>query len=211
MESFASRVQGQERKIGGVGLWLAFIVGTTFVISVAAHAVAADAKGKKGDRPVVVFSMAEGDITIELYPDKAPVTVKNFLQYVESGFYDGTIFHRVIPDFVIQGGGYTETLEQKPTQPPIKNEADNGLKNERGTLSMARTSDINSATSQFFINLKDNDFLDHGTRDFGYAVFGKVIEGMDVVEKIAAKPTTNRGPFQDTPVTPIVTQKAEQK
>ncbi len=160
---------------------------------------------------MVVFSTNYGDFTVELYPDKAPVTVENFLAYVDAGFYDGTIFHRVIPDFVIQGGGFTEDMQQKPTRPPIKNEADNGLKNERGTLSMARTSDINSATSQFFVNLKDNAFLDHGSRDFGYAVFGKVVEGMDVIDKIAKVPTGNRGMHQDVPREPVVVHSARRK
>jgi peptidyl-prolyl cis-trans isomerase A (cyclophilin A) len=135
---------------------------------------------------MVIFSTALGNIAIELYPQQAPITVENFLAYVDVGFYDGTIFHRVIPGFVIQGGGHTEDMEHKVTRKPIKNEADNGLKNLRGTLSMARTRERDSATSQFFINLKDNPVLDHGARDFGYAVFGKVIEGMDVVDKIAA-------------------------
>lgn len=160
---------------------------------------------------MVVFSTNYGDFTLELYPDKAPITVENFLSYVDSGFYDGTIFHRVIPGFVIQGGGFTEDMQQKPTEAPIKNEADNGLKNERGTLSMARTSDINSATSQFFVNLKDNAFLDHGSRDFGYAVFAKVVEGMDVIDKIAAVPTGNRAGHQDVPNEPVVVKSATRK
>lgn len=160
---------------------------------------------------MVVFSTNYGDFTLELYPDKAPITVENFLSYVDSGFYDGTIFHRVIPGFVIQGGGFTEDMQQKRTQAPIKNEADNGLKNLRGTLSMARTSDINSATSQFFVNLKDNAFLDHGSRDFGYAVFAKVVDGMDVVDKIAAVPTGNRGGHQDVPREPVIVNSASRK
>jgi len=160
---------------------------------------------------MVVFSTNHGDFTIELYPDKAPITVQNFLSYVDSGHFDGTIFHRVIPGFVIQGGGFTKDMQQKPTQAPIKNEADNGLKNLRGTLSMARTSDINSATSQFFVNLKDNDFLDHGARDFGYAVFGKVVEGMDVIDKIAGVRTTNKGMHRDVPAEPVVVNSAKRK
>jgi cyclophilin family peptidyl-prolyl cis-trans isomerase len=150
--------------------------------------------------PKVVFSTSLGDITIELYPDKAPVTVKNFLTYVDEGFYNGTIFHRVIPGFMIQGGGMTEDMKPKKNHAPIKNEADNGLLNKRGTLSMARTQDINSATSQFFINIKDNTFLDHGSRDFGYAVFAAVIKGMDVVDKIAAVKTGNKGMHSDVPL-----------
>lgn len=161
--------------------------------------------------PTVVFSTTLGEITIELYPDKASVTVENFLAYVDAGFFDKTIFHRVIPGFVLQGGGFTEDMKQKTTRPPIKNEAENGLKNKRGALSMARTSDINSATSQFFINLKDNSSLDHGTRDFGYAVFAKVTAGMDVVDKIAAVPTGNRGRFQDVPVKAVIIQSVRRK
>ena len=126
--------------------------------------------------------------------------MENFLQYAADGHYDGTIFHRVIKGFMVQGGGFTADMEQKQTRAPIKNEANNGLSNERGTLAMARTMVVDSATSQFFINLKDNDFLDHGTRDFGYAVFGRVAAGMDVVDAIAAVPTGNRGGHQDVPV-----------
>ncbi len=174
-------------------------------------AVAFSPTAEGGDRPVVTFSTSMGDIMIELLSEEAPVTTKNFLEYVDAGFFDGTIFHRVIPGFVIQGGGFTADMNQKPTRAPIKNEADNGVKNSRGTLSMARTSDINSATSQFFINLKDNAFLDHGTRDFGYAVFGRVVEGMDVVDKIAGVQTGNRGPHSDVPMEPVVTQTARRK
>lgn len=157
---------------------------------------------------MIVLATTHGEIGIELYPDHTPVTVENFMAYVDAGFYEGTVFHRVIPGFVIQGGGLTETLEAKPTRPAIKNEADNGLKNVRGTLSMARTSDVNSATSQFFINLADNGFLDHGSRDFGYAVFGKVIEGMDVVDEIAAARTGRREGHEGVPVEPVVIQSA---
>ena len=153
---------------------------------------------------MVVFSTTHGDITIELHDAEAPKSVANFLQYVEDGHFDGTIFHRVIPNFMIQGGGFTEDMSQKATRAPIENEADNGLKNERGTLAMARTSDINSATSQFFINLTDNDFLNHGGRDFGYAVFGRVTDGMEVVDKIAAVKTGSHGGHQDVPVEPVV-------
>ena len=160
---------------------------------------------------MVIFSTSMGDITIELMSEEAPVTAKNFLDYVDAGFFDGTIFHRVIPGFVIQGGGFTADMNQKSTQAPIKNEADNGVKNARGTLSMARTSDINSATSQFFVNLKDNESLDHGTRDFGYAVFARVVEGMDVVDKIAGVQTGNKGPHGDVPMEPVVTTTARRK
>ena len=157
---------------------------------------------------MVVFETSMGAFTIELYPEEAPTTVENFLQYVDDGFFDGTIFHRVIPNFVIQGGGFTEAMKQKPTRASILNEADNGLKNLRGTLSMARTSDVNSATSQFFINLADNAFLDHGTRDFGYAVFGKVVEGLDVVDAVAGVETGNRGGHQDVPLQAVVVRRA---
>lgn len=148
----------------------------------------------------IILSTSLGDITVELYPDKAPVTVENFLAHVDSGSYDGTIFHRVIPGFVIQGGGFTEDMKQKATNQPIKNEADNGLKNERGTLSMARTQEVDSAACQFFINLANNVSLDHGPQGFGYAVFAKIIEGMDVVDKIAAVQTSSLGMFRDVPV-----------
>ena len=148
---------------------------------------------------MITIKTNHGDIKVELFDEKAPISCDNFRQYVKDGFFDGTIFHRVIPNFMIQGGGMDENMQQKKTRPPIKNEADNGEKNLRGTLAMARTNDVNSATSQFFINLKDNDFLDHGGRDFGYAVFGKVVEGMDVVDAIAAVPTGTSGFHQDVP------------
>ncbi len=134
---------------------------------------------------MVVIQTSKGAITAELFDEQSPKSVENFLAYVDAGFYDGTTFHRVIPGFMIQGGGYDVGGSLKATKAPIQNEADNGLKNERGTLAMARTADVNSATSQFFINLVDNAFLDHGQRDFGYAVFGRVTEGMDVVDAIA--------------------------
>jgi peptidyl-prolyl cis-trans isomerase A (cyclophilin A) len=159
-------------------------------------------------KPVVILETTLGQIRLELDPDKAPVTVANFLGYVDSGFYDGTIFHRVIPNFMIQGGGLTADMTQKPTKPPIKNEADNGLKNDSWTIAMARTSAKDSATAQFFINVKDNDFLNHGARDFGYAVFGKVIGGVDVVQKIAAVKTGSRGGSGDVPLEPVVIKSA---
>ncbi len=160
---------------------------------------------------MVVFSTSLGDITVELDWEKAPITVENFLTYVDDGFFDGTIFHRVMPGFMVQTGGFTEDMGQKPTRAAIKNEADNGLKNTRGTLAMARLSDINSATAQFFVNLKDNTFLDHGSRDFGYAVFAKVVGGMDVIDKIAAVKTATRGRSQNVPVEPVVIQSASRK
>ena len=152
-----------------------------------------------------------GDIVIQLDSAAAPVTVANFLSYVQSGFYDSTIFHRVIPGFMVQGGGYNAAMTEKKTQAPIQNEAGNGLKNDRGTVAMARTNDPNSATAQFFINVVNNGFLNHtaNTPDgWGYCVFGKVIKGMDVVDSIVKTPTGNRGPFSDVPVTPIVINKA---
>ena len=149
---------------------------------------------------MITIKTNHGDIKVELFDEKAPISCDNFRQYVKDGFFDGTIFHRVIPNFMIQGGGMEADMSQKKTRAPIKNEADNGESNRRGTLAMARTMDINSATAQFFINLRDNDFLDHGTRDFGYAVFGEVVDGMDVVDAIAAVPTGNKGGHQDVPV-----------
>ena len=153
-----------------------------------------------------------GEMTVELYPDKAPKTVENFLAYVNAKFYDGTVFHRVIDNFMIQGGGFTPDLRQKATRPAIANEAKNGLSNSRGTLAMARTGDPNSATAQFFINVVDNPRLDY-TSDangstWGYCVFGKVISGLDVVDKIKAVPTGAQGPFKsDVPTTPVVIEK----
>ncbi|WP_336315850.1 peptidylprolyl isomerase [Stutzerimonas stutzeri] len=155
------------------------------------------------ENPRVLLTTSLGEIELELEAEKAPVSVENFLGYVDSGFYDGTVFHRVIPGFMIQGGGFGEGLNQKPTKAPIKNEADNGLHNVRGTVAMARTQNVNSATSQFFINHRDNDFLDHGSRDFGYAVFGKVVRGMEVVDQIAQVPTGNRAMMQNVPLTPV--------
>ena len=157
--------------------------------------------------PVVVMETSMGTVKIELFAKEAPITVKNFLDYVDAKQYDGTIFHRVIPTFMIQGGGFTEDMQQKPTKSPIKNEAGNGLKNTTGTLAMARTGVVDSATAQFFINTVDNAFLDHRDETpagFGYAVFGKVVNGMDVVKKIAAVPTTTKAPHQNVPVTPVI-------
>ena len=150
----------------------------------------------------VKLTTTKGDIVIELNEEKAPVTVQNFLNYVRDGFYDGTIFHRVIPNFMIQGGGFNDQMMQKNTQDPIKNEADNGLANDRGTIAMARTQDPNSATAQFFINHKDNGFLNYtapSIQGWGYCVFGKVTDGMDVVDAIAAVKTTNRSGHSDVP------------
>lgn len=159
------------------------------------------------DNPRVKLETTEGDIVLELFAEEAPKTVENFLAYVEADFYDGTIFHRVIPDFMVQGGGFTTDMEQKGTRPPIENEADNGLKNDRGTVAMARTMQPHSATAQFFVNTTDNAFLNHRSKDaqgYGYTVFAEVVEGMDVVDAISAVETTNRGPHQNVPVEPVV-------
>jgi peptidyl-prolyl cis-trans isomerase A (cyclophilin A) len=166
----------------------------------------------KSDTTKVVLKTSLGEITVTLFNRAAPITVKNFLAYVDSGFFNGTIFHRVIPGFMIQGGGHTKDMGEKATFPPIKNESDNRLKNERGTLSMARTSDPHSATSQFFINLVNNAGLDYGARgSWGYAVFGKVIQGMDVVDKIARVPTESRGQYNDVPKEPVIIISAKRK
>lgn len=177
---------------------------------IASFSLAAQAEGGSA-QPKVKLSTNHGDIVIALNADKAPETVKNFIQYVESGFYDGTIFHRVIENFMIQGGGFDESFQQKKTQAPIQNEADNGLNNKRGSIAMARTGDPHSATAQFFINTKDNDFLNYRGKtmqDWGYAVFGEVIEGMDVVDAIRQVSTTMRGPHQDVPAENVVIEKA---
>jgi cyclophilin family peptidyl-prolyl cis-trans isomerase len=149
---------------------------------------------------MITIKTNHGDISVELFDDKAPISCENFRQYIADGHFDGTIFHRVIPNFMIQGGGMDDNMDAKATRDPIKNEADNGEKNERGTLAMARTGAVDSATSQFFINLNSNDFLNHGGRDFGYAVFGRVSDGMDVVDAIAGVVTGSSGGNQDVPL-----------
>jgi cyclophilin family peptidyl-prolyl cis-trans isomerase len=149
---------------------------------------------------MITIKTSHGDITVELFEEQAPISSENFRRYANDGHFDGTIFHRVIPNFMIQGGGMDESMNGKPTRDPIKNEAKNGESNLRGTLAMARTGVVDSATSQFFINLKDNDFLNNSARDFGYAVFGRVSDGMDVVDTIAAVPTGNRDGHQDVPL-----------
>lgn len=159
---------------------------------------------------MVTFQTNHGDITLELYADKAPKTVENFLSYVKDGFYDNTIFHRVIDGFMIQGGGFTADMEQKDTKAPIDNEANNGVTNEAGTVAMARTNDPHSATAQFFINVKDNDFLNFSSESmngWGYCVFGKITKGMDVVEKIKNVKTGNKGYHQDVPVEAVIIEK----
>jgi peptidyl-prolyl cis-trans isomerase A (cyclophilin A)/peptidyl-prolyl cis-trans isomerase B (cyclophilin B) len=179
-----------------------------FALCAVAFCIAAHAAS-----PQVEIKTNRGSIVVELYPDKAPATVENFLGYVKSGFYAGTIFHRVIPGFMIQGGGHTQTYERKKTGEPVKNEANNGLKNTTGMVAMARTRDPDSATSQFFINVADNAFLDYRaptTRGYGYTVFGKVIKGMDVVNRIATSPTGTGGPFpKDVPINMVIIEQAE--
>jgi peptidyl-prolyl cis-trans isomerase A (cyclophilin A) len=171
-------------------------------------ALAVPAAGQ-GSNPRVALDTSMGQIVVELDPAKAPKSVENFLAYVESGFFDGTIFHRVIPGFMIQGGGFTADMDRKPTRAPIENEASNGLSNGRGTLAMARTSDPNSATAQFFINTVDNARnLDPAPGSAGYAVFGKVVEGMDVVDQISGVRTTRKSMMADVPVEPVVIEKA---
>jgi cyclophilin family peptidyl-prolyl cis-trans isomerase len=162
--------------------------------------------------PKVVLDTSKGKIVLELYPDNAPETVKNFLNYVDAKYYDGTIFHRVIPNFMIQGGGFTTDMKRKNPQAPIKNEADKGLKNDRGTIAMARTGDPHSATAQFFINSKNNDFLNHKSKTqqgWGYTAFGKVIEGMKTVDAISAVKTKTAGGARDVPAEPVVIQSAK--
>jgi peptidyl-prolyl cis-trans isomerase B (cyclophilin B) len=186
----------------------AVIIATLIVLGVSLAAGAAD---KPVDNPKVVLDTSKGKIVIELYLQKAPETVVNFLDYVDAKFYDGTIFHRVIPNFMLQGGGFTSDMKRKPGKGPIKNEADRGLKNDRGTIAMARTGDPHSATAQFFINTVNNDFLNHKNKTqqgWGYAAFGRVIEGMNVVDAISAVKTTKRRQYQDVPVEPVVIKSA---
>ena len=174
--------------------------------------VADPAAAKAATAPRVTLDTSKGKIVVELYADKAPVTVENFLAYVKAGHYNGTIFHRVIPGFMIQGGGFAADMTQKPTRATIKNEADNGLRNTRGTLAMARTPDPNSASSQFFINVADNRSLDHTGKTpdgWGYAVFGKVVEGMDVVDAIVGVPTTSKGSYQNVPREAVTIKSAQ--
>ena len=158
--------------------------------------------------PQVKFETSLGDFVVEVYPDKAPKTVDNFLQYVKAKQYDGTIFHRVINNFMVQGGGYTTSMSEKPTRPPVPLEAQNGLKNDLGTIAMARTNDPNSATAQFFVNVKNNDFLNAKGPADGYTVFGKVIKGQEVVDAIKAVPTTRKGFHDDVPRDDVVIEKA---
>jgi peptidyl-prolyl cis-trans isomerase A (cyclophilin A) len=190
----------------------AFLVAALLLFTVSLVATSVFAKEEqKGENPIVVLKTNFGDIKIELYPDKAPISVKNFIWYVDNKFYDGLTFHRVKPGFMIQGGGFNSKMKQKEGNAPITNEATNGLANDRGTIAMARTNVVNSATSQFFINLVDNAFLNHKNttpQGYGYAVFGKVINGMDVVDKIAQVKTHSYMGYDDVPEEPVVIEKA---
>jgi peptidyl-prolyl cis-trans isomerase B (cyclophilin B) len=193
-----------------MNLSLACLVCLLAIVGSAAAAPPAKAPEPAGN-PRVLLETSKGNIVVELFADKAPKSTENFLQYVKSGFYNGTIFHRVIPDFMVQGGGFNPDMTQKPTKPPIQNEADNRVLNERGTLAMARTGDPHSATAQFFINHKNNGFLNHTgktSQGWGYAVFGKVVEGMDVVDAIAAVKTGRKEGFDDVPVEAVILKKA---
>jgi peptidyl-prolyl cis-trans isomerase A (cyclophilin A) len=188
-----------------------FLLAQTATASPAASPAAVPSPRPTPSGPVVVLETSMGRIRIGLYDDKSPVSTENFLKYVRKGHYNGTLFHRVMPNFMIQGGGMIQDMTEKPTDPPIRNEARNGLRNSRGTVAMARTNDPNSATAQFFINLKDNPSLDFGIQGAGYAVFGHVIEGMDVVDKIAAVRTKTAGPYENVPVTPVVIKSVIEK
>lgn len=178
-----------------------------FLIIAVALSTGACAKKKKVDNVKVIMKTSKGDVHIELFADDAPVTIKNFLRYADEKLYDGTVFHRVISNFMVQGGGFLPGMTQRKTYPPIKNESRNGLNNTRGTLAMARTVHIDSATSQFFINVKDNyflDYMDHSPKGFGYCVFGRVTKGMDVIDKIRYVKTQKKGVFQNVPVEDVV-------
>jgi peptidyl-prolyl cis-trans isomerase A (cyclophilin A) len=193
---------------------LSVLLATAFLLAGGAMAFAKDPKKKvekveKKTNPVVEFKTSLGSFSIEVYPDKAPKTVENFLAYVDAKFYDGTVFHRVIADFMIQGGGFDQKLSKKETRPPVVNEAKGGLSNARGTVAMARTSDPNSATAQFFVNVADNKRLDYaGEGSPGYAAFGKVIAGMDTVDKIRAVATGMQGGMNDVPTTAVIIESA---
>lgn len=182
-------------------------IAALFVLGASSLAAQSPAPAEKPN-PRVALETSKGKIVIELFPAKAPLTVANFLQYAKEGFYDGVIFHRVIPGFMIQSGGFTPDMKQKPTKGQISNESKNGVKNERGTIAMARLSEPHTASSQFFINLKNNASLDASPRDWGYTVFGQVVEGMDVVDSIATVRTTQRGPHGDVPVEAVIIKKA---
>jgi len=193
---------------------LSAMVRTFFVLGLVLAATLAGGRAvwAQGSKPLVKLETSKGDIVLELDEEKAPITTKNFLDYVKDGFYDGLVFHRVINGFMIQGGGMDENMAEKKTKAPIQNEADNGLKNDAYTVAMARTMDPHSATAQFFINVNDNAFLNHSaksTQGWGYAVFGKVVEGKEVVDAIKAVPTTTKGYYEDVPAEPVKIIKAE--
>ena len=178
-----------------------------WLLAVICAAVAPEARSE-APRPVVALRTSKGNIRIELYPEVAPRTVRNFLHYVEAGFYDDTVFHRVIENFVVQGGGFTPELVPKPTDKPVRIETKNGIRNERGTVAMARQWGKDTATSQFFFNLKDNANLNRGSQSFGYTVFGRVIDGMGVVDRISRVQTSRRGPMVDVPILPVFLEAA---
>jgi cyclophilin family peptidyl-prolyl cis-trans isomerase len=206
----ASQKRFEERIAMGMIIRLTVI---TLALVFAASSEGAAVEEKKVN-PSVIIETSMGNITVELYQDKAPKTVANFLEYVKTGYFKGTIFHRVIKGFMIQGGGLSADMKNKPTQSPIENEATNGLKNVRGTIAMARTAEIHSATSQFFINTVDNSFLDHRSKSpdkFGYCVFGKVTSGMDVVDKLEGVQTETKGMYQNVPTKPILITDARLK
>jgi peptidyl-prolyl cis-trans isomerase B (cyclophilin B) len=193
---------------GGGGRGRLILIGCLMMVLILGTGLSAWAERSQ---PLVKLETSMGDITLELYPDKAPATVANFLEYVKAGFYNGTIFHRVISTFMIQGGGLDAKLNKKPTRAPIKNEADNGLTNDAYTIAMARTSDPNSATAQFFINVGNNTFLNHTSKTpqgWGYAVFGKVVKGREVVDKIKAVATTTRDSYENVPIEAVTITKA---
>ncbi len=190
--------------------WLRALVALCCVLAATLGGVSA--ARAQGGKPMVKLTTSKGDIVIELDKEKAPITVENFLKYVKAGHYDGTVFHRVINGFMIQGGGMDKSMKERGTEAPIQNEADNGLKNKAYTIAMARTADPHSATAQFFINVADNGFLDHTAKNpqgWGYAVFGKVTQGQDVVEAIKAVPTMTKGFHENVPVVPVIIEKAE--
>lgn len=193
---------------GGAAPRAAGTAAATAAAQAAAGETAPENSAPKADHPVVILETSKGTVKIELLPQEAPKTVENFLRYVDAGFYADTVFHRVIRGFVVQGGGFTPELEMKPTLPPVPLETRRGLENNRGTLAMARNLDRDSATSQFFINLSDNEQLNRGARSFGYTVFGRVIEGMEVVDRIAGVQTSRRGEMEDVPILPVFLESA---
>lgn len=209
MQKITGHFMGKSLRLFGAGLLALGMFTAHAETAPGTQPAATDTPTKSESAPQVVFQTTLGDLKIALTPEKAPVTVENFLHYVDSGFYNGVIFHRVVPGFVVQGGGFDQEYQKKTTQAPIANESHNGLQNLRGTLSMARTGDPNSATAQFFINLKDNPQLDGRPGQPGYAVFGKLVEGLEVIDAMAEQPQGNHtGVFMNAPNTPIVIVRA---